>query len=173
MKQIATKILFAMKIDIKGKKISKVDLEIFRRRKISIADQHIRVCSFCCINQLTKETPNALGTIPAHNFWRNLIAHQMRQRGGMSAACLNAANDGVPNFCTSTRGIKKRDMLRPRNSRDHPEAISGGPIEKPFRRRSKSAEGIDAQFRHQSKIKFYRRNFGKGHAFSRKRERPV
>src|SRR5262245_58102095 len=173
MKQIATKILFAMKVNIKGKKISKVDLKIFRRRKIGIADQHIGVCRFGCINQLTKEITNTLSTIPAHNFRRNLIAYQMRQRGGMSSACADAVDDGVANFCTSTGGIKKRDMLRPRNSGDHSEAISSCPIEKPLRGRSKSAKAVDTQLRHQGKVKLDRRSFWKRNAFARKLEWPV
>src|SRR5262245_63382672 len=101
MEQIATKILFAMKIDIKGKKISKVDLEIFRRRKVGVANQHIRVCRFGCINQLTKEIANALSTIPAHNFWRNLIAYQMSQSGRMGSTCADIVNDGVGNLWLS------------------------------------------------------------------------
>src|SRR5262245_49424142 len=97
----------------------------------------------------------------------------MGQCGGMSPDCENVADNGVTNFCTSTGGIQKRDMLRPRNSRDHAEAITGRPIEKPPRRRSKGAEGVDTELRHQGKVKLDCRNFGKGRAFSRKRERSV
>src|SRR4249919_3084259 len=112
-----------MKIDVKSKKISKIGLEIFRGRKIGIANQHIRIGRFGYINQLTKEPANALGTIPAHNLRGNLIAHQIRQYGGMSPVCADALDDGIANFCTSTGGVKKRDMLRPRNSRDHSKTV--------------------------------------------------
>src|SRR5262245_65953344 len=97
----------------------------------------------------------------------------MSQRGGMSPDCANTADNSTPNFCTSTGGIKKRDMLRPRNSRDHSEPIAGRPVEKPPRRRCKGTEGIDTQLRHQGKVKLHSRNFGKGHALLRKCERSV
>src|SRR5258708_38066423 len=118
MKQIATKILFAMKIDIKGKKISKVGLEIFRRRKIRIANQHIRIGRFGGINQLTKEPANTLGTIPAHNLRGNLIADQMRQSGGKAPACAGALGGGAGSLRARPGGGNKREQLRPKNSRD-------------------------------------------------------
>src|SRR5262245_46004774 len=134
-----------MKIDVKRQKIRKVGLEIFRRRKIGIAHQHIGIGRFGYINQLMEKFANPLSAIPAHDLRRNLVAHQVSQHGGVFSTSTDAAGDRVTDFCASARGVKKRDMLRPRDSGDDSEAIRGRLIEEPNRSRSKGAKTIDSE----------------------------
>ena len=68
MEEVVAKILFPMQIDVEREEIRKVDFEIFRRRKVCIADETIGIRILGGIKQAREKRADLRGTVPAHDF---------------------------------------------------------------------------------------------------------
>src|SRR5881628_1163495 len=123
VREIATKIFLSVKIHIERQKIGEVDVEIFGGREISITGQGLRRRLFGHFEQLMEKFADASRPVPAHDIRRNLIPHQISKSSRIILAGLNTLGNRPADLCPRRSGIKKTNVLGPRNSNHHAETI--------------------------------------------------
>ena len=173
-REVAAEVDLAVEVDVEGDEVDEVGhVEVLGGRKVGVAHQRGGRALLHLVAQRAQEVAHAIGSVPAHDVGRHLVADEEAEERGMVAAGLARGAHGAADLRHQGLVVEEADVLRPRDGDQHAQPVLGGAVEEPARRHGEGAEAVHAELRHEPEVGLQRRLVGKGKAVPGDPERPV
>jgi len=141
-----------MEIHIKGGDIEERQFQIFRSRKVRVAQEAVRILILGNVAKILKESFDFLSPIPPNDGWRNLFGNTVNREGLMPPTGGDALSDLLPNLPPCPGVVEKTDMGHPWHVHDDSKTVLRGLIQKGKRRNGIGQDGVDARLPHQREV---------------------
>jgi len=93
--EIGIQRVLMFEVDIEAKKIEEREVEIFRRRKVDIGDERVRIGLFSRAIEPLQKALNRFRAMPADDRRRDLVPDAITQNGGVLSAAIDGGLDLV------------------------------------------------------------------------------
>jgi hypothetical protein len=151
-REIAAERPLLMQIDVEAEEIGEVDGQILGRGKVRVADETVGMDLLDRRHQPLEKAAHALGTMPAHDVGRDLVADEIGKKSAVPVEAAHRVGDAADDVGLEKRIIEEGDVLRPGNAGQHLETRLGGSVEEGERRRSKNAHRVGAHLPHHPEV---------------------
>ena len=151
-REIAAQLGLSMQINVVGEDVERVELEMLRGREVYISQQAIGCRAFHVFVELAQKPLYPPVAVPAHDSRGNLVAQREKQRRGVGRDLAHRSDRVAYDVSSELSVVEKWDVLRPRQSDHHPEAVPERGVEQGRGRRRVRAHRVDACGRHQDKV---------------------
>jgi hypothetical protein len=91
--------------------------------------------------------------VPTHDIGRNLVTERESKQCRVPAELLHLRRQLLPDATLQTAIVKKSDVLRPGKTGHYAQPVLRGFIEQIHSRRGVSADGVEAEARHQAEVR--------------------
>ena len=115
--------------DVETHKVEEGQLEIFRRRVVDVGDESLGVLGLGRAVQSLEEGLNAPAAVPTHDRRRDLVSDRVTENRGVADARPHALAHPLLDRACTAGVVEEGDVLLPRHSDHHVEALSLGRVE--------------------------------------------
>ncbi len=152
-REIGAQLRFAMQVDIERADVEEREIEKLGRWKVDVGEEALRRRVFRVFVQLVEKAFDTQAPVPTHDIGRNLVTERESEQCRMRAELLHLRCQLLPDATLQTAIVKKGDVLRPGKPGHHAQPVLRGFIEQIYSRRGVSADGVEAEARHQAEVR--------------------
>jgi hypothetical protein len=142
-----------VEVDVERDEVDQLrHVEVLGRGEVRVADERRRRARLHLLAQHAEEVAHALGTVPADDVGRDLVADQEAEQGRVAAQRVGSGARRAADLRHQLAAVEEAHVLRPGNRHQHAEPVRRGAVEQPAGRHRERPQAVDPRLAHERQV---------------------